>query len=234
MKGYTAITGWIADVPPAILADVYLQQRRRSRPAAVEDHDLAGTDRCRHRGVRRGGRHVADGSRRVHHAGHGRRGVTARGAFDARWRLGWTARRSGGLRTPAGTRSACSQPWSARTAAALGDRRANRGRQEDERGADGRGGARPDRPGRQDRDRRCAGTRSRPPRTTSMTMAASSCSREGEPAGPVRRTRRTAMGPGPGRSHRLPIRVTAGSPPAPSRCCPRPRICRSRTSARCS
>ena len=37
MRGYTAITGWVADVPPAILADLYLT-----------DHDLAGTDRCRH------------------------------------------------------------------------------------------------------------------------------------------------------------------------------------------
>jgi hypothetical protein len=25
MRGYTAITGWVADVPPAILADVYLR-----------------------------------------------------------------------------------------------------------------------------------------------------------------------------------------------------------------
>jgi hypothetical protein len=37
MKGYTAITGWVADVPPAILADLYLRSgaapaRRRRRP----------------------------------------------------------------------------------------------------------------------------------------------------------------------------------------------------------
>ena len=37
MKGYTAITGWVADVPPAILADLYLRSgtappRRRPRP----------------------------------------------------------------------------------------------------------------------------------------------------------------------------------------------------------
>ena len=37
----------------------------------------------------------------------------------------------------------------------LGGRRAGRGRQEDERGADGRGGAGPDRPEEQDRDRGC-------------------------------------------------------------------------------
>ena len=32
MKGYTAITGWIADVPPAILADLYLRSGAAPAP----------------------------------------------------------------------------------------------------------------------------------------------------------------------------------------------------------
>jgi hypothetical protein len=32
MKGYTAITGWVADVPPAILADVYLRSGAAAAP----------------------------------------------------------------------------------------------------------------------------------------------------------------------------------------------------------
>ena len=32
MKGYTAITGWVADVPPAILADVYLRSGAAPAP----------------------------------------------------------------------------------------------------------------------------------------------------------------------------------------------------------
>jgi hypothetical protein len=47
MRGYTAITGWVADVPPAILAGLYLTAVPLPR-RAVEDHDLAGADRCRH------------------------------------------------------------------------------------------------------------------------------------------------------------------------------------------
>lgn len=47
MKGYTAITGWVADVPPPIGRFVPAQ-RCRSRAAAIENHDLAGTDRCRY------------------------------------------------------------------------------------------------------------------------------------------------------------------------------------------
>src|ERR1039457_1004551 len=70
MRGYTAITGWVAEVPSAILADLYL----RSGAAAVEDHNLAGTDRCRHRSARRGGRQVADESRRARHVGYGQPG----------------------------------------------------------------------------------------------------------------------------------------------------------------
>ena len=83
MKGYTAITGWVADVPPAILAELYL--RSGAAPAAaVEDHDLAGTYRCRYRSVRRGGRHVADEARRVHRAGHGREEDCSRALMQVR------------------------------------------------------------------------------------------------------------------------------------------------------
>ena len=32
MKGYTAITGWVADVPPAILADLYLRSGAAAAP----------------------------------------------------------------------------------------------------------------------------------------------------------------------------------------------------------
>ena len=32
MKGYTAITGWVADVPPAILADLYLRSGAAPAP----------------------------------------------------------------------------------------------------------------------------------------------------------------------------------------------------------
>ena len=34
MKGYTAITGWVADVPPAILADLYLRSGAAPAPLA--------------------------------------------------------------------------------------------------------------------------------------------------------------------------------------------------------
>ena len=93
MKGCTAITGWFADVPPAVLAGLYLRQCR-TRAAAVEDHNLAGPDRCRRRGARRGGRHRADESRRVRHAGRGqprcRRGGLPAGADagEAGWQGG--------------------------------------------------------------------------------------------------------------------------------------------------
>jgi hypothetical protein len=32
MKGYTAITGWVADVPPAVLADLYLRSGAAPAP----------------------------------------------------------------------------------------------------------------------------------------------------------------------------------------------------------
>ena len=32
MRGYTAITGWVADVPPAVLADVYLRSGAAPAP----------------------------------------------------------------------------------------------------------------------------------------------------------------------------------------------------------
>ena len=37
MKGYTAITGWVADVPPAILADLYLRSGAAPVPPLAED-----------------------------------------------------------------------------------------------------------------------------------------------------------------------------------------------------
>ena len=116
----------------------------------------------------------------------------------------------------------------------LGGRRAGRGRQEDERGADGPGGPRPDRPGRQDRDcGRAAhgeGHRELHPRARRRVRAPG----EGKPAGHCSTPSTRCHGT---RSRSLippPIKATAGSPPAPSRSCPPPRICRSRTSARCS
>ena len=45
MKGYTAITGWVADVPPAVLADLYL--RSGAAPAAPPSKTtICGADRC--------------------------------------------------------------------------------------------------------------------------------------------------------------------------------------------
>ena len=46
MKGYTAIAGWVRDVPPPVLADLYL---RAGEPgaAAIEGDHLAGGHRRR-------------------------------------------------------------------------------------------------------------------------------------------------------------------------------------------
>lgn len=41
MKGYTAIAGWVKDVPPPVLADLYMRLVP-ARAAAVEGDDLAG------------------------------------------------------------------------------------------------------------------------------------------------------------------------------------------------
>ena len=48
MKGDTAISGWVADVPPEPWPACTCGAAPR-RPAAVEDHDLAGDDRRRDR-----------------------------------------------------------------------------------------------------------------------------------------------------------------------------------------
>ena len=45
MKGYTAIAGWVKDVPPAVLADLYLRAGPRAGAAAVQGDDLAGGHR---------------------------------------------------------------------------------------------------------------------------------------------------------------------------------------------
>ena len=50
MKDYTAIIGWAADVPPAVLAGVYLRSGAPPR-RRLEDHDLAGADRLRRGGI---------------------------------------------------------------------------------------------------------------------------------------------------------------------------------------
>jgi hypothetical protein len=47
MKGYTAIAGWVKDVPPPVLADLYLWARCRSGATAVQGDDLAGDHRYR-------------------------------------------------------------------------------------------------------------------------------------------------------------------------------------------
>ena len=41
MRGYTAIAGWVKDVPPPVLAELYLRAGAPG-PAAVEGDDLAG------------------------------------------------------------------------------------------------------------------------------------------------------------------------------------------------
>ena len=60
MKGYTAIAGWVKDVPPPVLADLYMRAGGEPGAAAVEGDDLAGAHRRRRRGVRRDGGQVAD------------------------------------------------------------------------------------------------------------------------------------------------------------------------------
>ena len=47
MRGYTAIAGWVKDVPPPVLADLYLRAGAWPGPAAVEGDDLAGGHRRR-------------------------------------------------------------------------------------------------------------------------------------------------------------------------------------------
>lgn len=47
MSGYTAITGWVSDVPAAVLADLYIWAGVLPAGTGVEDHDLAGADRRR-------------------------------------------------------------------------------------------------------------------------------------------------------------------------------------------
>ena len=65
MKGYTAITGWVADAPPAIQTDLYLRSGAAPAPPSLSKTTIwAGPDRCRRRSVRHGGRYVADESRR--------------------------------------------------------------------------------------------------------------------------------------------------------------------------
>jgi DDE_Tnp_1-associated len=46
MKGYTAIAGWVKDVPSAVLADLYMRAGA-SRARSVEGDDLAGGHRRR-------------------------------------------------------------------------------------------------------------------------------------------------------------------------------------------
>ena len=77
MKGRTAITGWIADVPPAILAEVYLVSGAAAAPPPPETTMWWVLTDAGARGSRRGGRHVADEPRRVHRPGRSRpsRGV---------------------------------------------------------------------------------------------------------------------------------------------------------------
>jgi hypothetical protein len=45
MKGYAAITGWVADVSAGILADLYLRAGAIPAGPPVEDDDLAGAHR---------------------------------------------------------------------------------------------------------------------------------------------------------------------------------------------
>ncbi len=40
-KEYTAIAGCVKDLPPPVLADLYLRARRQTGTAAVEGDDLA-------------------------------------------------------------------------------------------------------------------------------------------------------------------------------------------------
>ena len=59
MKGYTAITGWVADVPPAILADVFL--RGGAAPAPPFAIDRGSRLARRHGGQQRSRRAFQSG-----------------------------------------------------------------------------------------------------------------------------------------------------------------------------
>ena len=113
MKGYTAITGWVADVPPAILADLYLRSGAAPAPPpskttiwrVLTDADTEAFD-------------VAVGTWLMDLAGFaapaaGRAAdrVPGDGAL-MQVRLDGKAIR--GAKDAGGTRSGCSRPWSAR------------------------------------------------------------------------------------------------------------------------
>ena len=115
MRGYTAITGWVADVPPAILADVFLRGGAAPAPPpskttiwrVLTDADPGALD-------------AAAGTWLMNLAG-----LTAPGTagLDAGEEAGSRAlmqvRLDGkairGAKDADGTRSGCSRPWSART-----------------------------------------------------------------------------------------------------------------------
>ena len=78
MKGYTAITGWVADVPPAILADLYLRSGAVPAPPPSKTTIWRVLTDADAGGVRRGGRYVADEPRRVHRARPRPAGMPAR------------------------------------------------------------------------------------------------------------------------------------------------------------
>ena len=74
MRGYTAITGWVADVPPAILADVYLRSGAAAAPPPSKTTIWRVLTEADAGDIRRGGRYVADEPRPVRRPGRGRAG----------------------------------------------------------------------------------------------------------------------------------------------------------------
>jgi hypothetical protein len=115
MKGYTAISGWVADVPPPVLAGLYLRCGAAPGPPpskttiwrVLTDAGAGELD-------------VAAGTWLMSLAGldgpAAASGDAAGEDCPRRWcRSGWTARPCGAPGTLTGPRSGCSRPSSART-----------------------------------------------------------------------------------------------------------------------
>ena len=115
MKGYTAITGWVADVPPAILADLYLRSGAAPAPPpskttiwrVITDADAEKFD------AMVGSWLMNLAAFNAPATASGDAGEEDRSRALTQVRLDGKAIRAPG--TPPGTRSACSRPWPART-----------------------------------------------------------------------------------------------------------------------
>ncbi len=139
MKGYTAIAGWVKDVPPPVLADLYLRAGAvPARPPSkttiwrITDADAEVFDATV-------GRWLMDRQAAGQEDGAG--GADPAGLVP----VGWMARRSGAPGTPEVTSGICWRRWPALTRPARSLPRRPRSGQ-DERGAEPCYGIEPGRP----------------------------------------------------------------------------------------